>query len=250
MATSPANQNHADDFTTVFLSELEDIKHRRELTQNSPDKIDVEIDRIKSRLITQGEPEKTATDAELPERQPAECEINGDCDRFGYYSVLPSTKAGLMGLALSGGGIRSATFNLGVMQALCNSGILEKVDYLSTVSGGGYIGTCMTTLLNSPSPSVGLEPGTFPLGRRKIEGPGDPAVEKEPVRRLRYFSNYLTAEGGFIPKYLRPAMVFVRGAVLNFMLIIPYIVTLGILLALLFNIRTMVPGANQYPVFF
>jgi hypothetical protein len=108
----------------------------------------------------------------------------------------------------------------------------------------------MTTLLNSPSESVGLEPDAFPLGRRKIEGSGDPALEKEPVRRLRYFSNYLTAEGGFVPKYLRPAMVFVRGVVLNFFLIVPYIVTLGLVLALLFNIRTLAPGANQYPVFF
>ena len=41
----------------------------------------------------------------------------------------------LMGLALSGGGIRSATFSLGVMQALSKNGVLEKMDYLSTVSG-------------------------------------------------------------------------------------------------------------------
>ena len=44
------------------------------------------------------------------------------------------------GLALSGGGIRSATFNLGIFQALARLGLLSKIDYLSTVSGGGYIG--------------------------------------------------------------------------------------------------------------
>ncbi len=37
----------------------------------------------------------------------------------------------LVGLALSGGGIRSATFSLGVMQALAHRGLLKKVDYLS-----------------------------------------------------------------------------------------------------------------------
>jgi len=47
---------------------------------------------------------------------------------------------GLIGLALSGGGIRSATFNLGVLQRLQEIDLLRKVDYLSTVSGGGYIG--------------------------------------------------------------------------------------------------------------
>ena len=52
----------------------------------------------------------------------------------------PSTELGLIGLALSGGGIRSATFSLGVIQALAKHNILKKVDYLSTVSGGGFIG--------------------------------------------------------------------------------------------------------------
>jgi hypothetical protein len=47
----------------------------------------------------------------------------------------------LLGLAFSGGGIRSATFNLGVLQALSKIGLLRQCDYLSTVSGGGYIGS-------------------------------------------------------------------------------------------------------------
>ena len=48
------------------------------------------------------------------------------------------------GLALSGGGIRSASFGLGVLQAFLSNHVLEKVDYLSTVSGGGYIGAALT----------------------------------------------------------------------------------------------------------
>jgi hypothetical protein len=57
-------------------------------------------------------------------------------------TVRPRSAAGtpLVGLALSGGGIRSATFNLGLLQALARMGLLSKFDYLSTVSGGGYIG--------------------------------------------------------------------------------------------------------------
>ncbi len=49
-------------------------------------------------------------------------------------------KDALLGLALSGGGIRSATFNLGVLEGLASYGLLNQVDILSTVSGGGYIG--------------------------------------------------------------------------------------------------------------
>ncbi|MBF0417198.1 MAG: patatin-like phospholipase family protein [Magnetococcales bacterium] len=47
----------------------------------------------------------------------------------------------LVGLGLSGGGIRSASFNLGVIQALEEKGWMKKIHYLSTVSGGGYIGS-------------------------------------------------------------------------------------------------------------
>jgi hypothetical protein len=62
----------------------------------------------------------------------------------------------LTGLALSGGGIRSATFALGVLQALAHHDLLRRFDYLSTVSGGGYIGTSLTWLT---SRSVADHPG-------------------------------------------------------------------------------------------
>ena len=55
------------------------------------------------------------------------------------------------GLALSGGGIRSATISLGVLQALARRGRLESFDYLSTVSGGGYTGSFMGSLFTPKS---------------------------------------------------------------------------------------------------
>lgn len=55
----------------------------------------------------------------------------------------------LVGLAFSGGGIRSATFNLGVIQALAELRLLRKFDYLSTVSGGGYIGSWLSSWMAS-----------------------------------------------------------------------------------------------------
>ena len=57
-------------------------------------------------------------------------------------------ESGTIGLSFSGGGLRSATFNLGVVQALAKHGVLPFVDYLSTVSGGGYLGSSLTSLLN------------------------------------------------------------------------------------------------------
>lgn len=52
----------------------------------------------------------------------------------------------LAGLALSGGGVRSATFCLGVIRVLARHRLLREFDYLSTVSGGGYLGAFVSTL--------------------------------------------------------------------------------------------------------
>ena len=49
-------------------------------------------------------------------------------------------KRRLVGLSFSGGDLRSATFNLGVLQGLAGLGLLRFTDYLPTVSGGGYSG--------------------------------------------------------------------------------------------------------------
>ncbi|VTU31130.1 patatin-like phospholipase family protein [Variovorax sp. PBL-E5] len=50
------------------------------------------------------------------------------------------------GLALSGGGIRSATFCLGLLKALASRRQLLRFDLISTVSGGGYIGAALGRL--------------------------------------------------------------------------------------------------------
>ncbi len=67
--------------------------------------------------------------------------------------------AGALGLAFSGGGIRSATIALGASQALARHKRLLDFDYLSTVSGGGYIGSFLTTLfLPASSRGLGSQP--------------------------------------------------------------------------------------------
>jgi len=55
----------------------------------------------------------------------------------------------LFGVALSGGGIRSASFCLGALQALDQYGLIRRMDYLSTVSGGGYIGASMVAAMSA-----------------------------------------------------------------------------------------------------
>lgn len=49
-----------------------------------------------------------------------------------------------IGVALSGGGIRSAAFNLGALQALQKQNVLKRADYLAAVSGGNYVASALT----------------------------------------------------------------------------------------------------------
>jgi predicted acylesterase/phospholipase RssA len=76
-------------------------------------------------------------------------------------SVAPD--APVVGLALSGGGIRSAAFNMGVLQTLARTGLLARVDYLSTVSGGGYIGSCLSWLRAHVPVAQSARLGAIPL---------------------------------------------------------------------------------------
>ncbi len=87
----------------------------------------------------------------------------------------------IAGIALSGGGLRSATFALGALQGLAKNRVLTNFDYLSTVSGGGYAGSFLSCFLNSDvttNPPVGLNPNELPFARFD-------AQESAPMRHLR-----------------------------------------------------------------
>ena len=65
-------------------------------------------------------------------------------------------------LCISGGGIRSATFSLGVIQGLAERGLLRQFDYLSTVSGGGYIGSWLSAWVHRAGGIEAVEPQLHP----------------------------------------------------------------------------------------
>ena len=98
----------------------------------------------------------------------------------------------LTGLAFSGGGIRSATFNLGILQALAEKGLLRKFDYLSTVSGGGYIGSWLAAfirrLTREPDFSIAKVEKALSPHKYETERRAEPSV----FHWLRLYSNYLT----------------------------------------------------------
>jgi len=133
-----------------------------------------------------------------------------DAGRDERCRKVPRPRRGhdLTGLALSGGGIRSASFCLGVLQAIdalrknCEPQVLDKIDYLSTVSGGGYTGTSLVSGLMQAQ-------GRFPFASKLDQ---EETIE---TQHIRDFSNFLAPKGG--RDYLLGFIAISRGLLINAM---------------------------------
>ena len=90
------------------------------------------------------------------------------------------------GVALSGGGVRSATINLGILQALAKKRVLRRVDFLSTVSGGSYIGSFLGMFFDRfrHIEVAGVEPAVDQVERRLSD---DDSAEIDWLRRSANF---------------------------------------------------------------
>lgn len=158
-----------------------------------------------------------------------------------------SGKDDLLGVGISGGGVRSATFALGIFQALAGekgnaeNTLLEEIDYISTVSGGGYFGGFYGSLFHAdrsldakgtPTPSgveetsvqEGVESGdsTKESPLRKIERML--ASDSEQIRYLRENSAYLAPAG--------PSDLFLGMAVLARNWVAVIVVLLGLVVVM------------------
>ncbi|MCS7036083.1 MAG: hypothetical protein RMJ33_01295 [Saprospiraceae bacterium] len=132
----------------------------------------------------------------------------------------PPTEDNLVGLSISGGGVRAATLGFGLFQAFIEADILKQFDYLSTVSGGGYIGCCLSSLLSrEPNNVEKYSPAPNPNERYKAEDAGlslddcplSPKIDyeyaplektkltpKHQLLHLRRYGEYLTPRRGFL----------------------------------------------------
>lgn len=114
------------------------------------------------------------------------------------YLIAASTHT--TGLALSGGGIRSATFALGVLQGLARNHLIGKFDYLSSVSGGGYIHQFLAAWIKRNGSLDAVQKMMDVLPNIKTpDDTGKPSlayatVQAEPIRWLRRYSNYLAPQ--------------------------------------------------------
>ena len=141
-------------------------------------------------------------------------------------------------LCISGGGIRSATFGLGVLQGLARHHLLQQFDYLSTVSGGGYIGSWLTAWIHRDP--EGLQGVCAQLGQ--ASPPDKPFHEPEPVSWLRTYSNYLSPRLGLMSADSWTLIgTYLRNLLLNWLVLVPFLLAL-LALPLLYHAVLKEPG--------
>jgi hypothetical protein len=134
-------------------------------------------------------------------------------------------------LCLSGGGIRSAAFCLGALQVLAHRGLLHQFHYLSTVSGGGYIGGWLTRCIAEQN-TVLEENGDPQSGTRRVKPrKGNLEFTETDILRdnwapeldaLRHYTNYLLPHPGLASSDTWAAVVlWLRNTLINWALFVP-----------------------------
>ena len=150
--------------------------------------------KIKAKAVARKDPSYTTTDDNVwkAEREHINDFIEKEAEK------LSDENRG-WGLAISGGGIRSSSFGLGVIQELTNNSLMEKMHYLSTASGGGYIGSALTFALYQGKGIYTTEKDKFPLGRKgmvrdkdKPDAKEDKTVDNDLLDYIRLHGSYLT----------------------------------------------------------
>jgi hypothetical protein len=136
-------------------------------------------------------------------------------DIWAAVHQLPEKRAAL---CISGGGIRSATFALGVLQGLARCGLLKKFHYLSTVSGGGYIGGWLSAWIQR-APN-GLDDVVVDLAETRDETRPNP--EAAEIQNLRSYSNYLSPHPGLLSADTWTLIAtYVRNLILTCLVFVP-----------------------------
>jgi hypothetical protein len=175
----------------------------------------------------------------------------------------------LVGLAFSGGGIRSASFGLGVLQGLGKMRLLRIFDYFSTVSGGGYVGSWLAAWVRREG-SLGnvekqLDPDRVEQARAKrtVKEREDRAdslatplrneavdEEPEPISHLRAYSRYLAPRPGlFSADSWTLGAIYLRNLLVNVVCLLPWCLAVILLTRLLtwsFSINVEANGSAAH----
>jgi|HubBroStandDraft_5_1064220.scaffolds.fasta_scaffold10025_2 hypothetical protein len=202
------------ELTQVLKVELAEILRVRDLRSQRNEKGGHKL------KIGTGDPRKSAVAQKTEEVkanvEPADKPEPKLIDPEWEKTIKAAHEANLTALCFSGGGIRSATFNLGVLQALAELKLLHRFDYLSTVSGGGYIGGWLAAWIARTKSFAHVQ---HRLGHSRVYQ--DENKEPTQIRFLRMFSNYLTPKiGGFSPDTWAMVSVYLRNMLLNLVVLL------------------------------
>ena len=138
-------------------------------------------------------------------------------------------------LCFSGGGIRSGTFALGVLQGLARHNLLNKFHFLSTVSGGGYIGSWLAAWIHRHP--LGLSGVTTDLANKTPPTKVDP--DPDPIRFLRRYSSFITPKVGLLSADTWTFIaIYLRNLLLNWMVFIPLLLSILTLPRFIVSITT------------
>ena len=164
-----------------------------------------------------------------------------------------------LSICFSGGGIRSAAFNLGVLQYLAETKQLSKIDYLSTVSGGGYIGSWFMALLKRSGDLEEVERLLTPKIQRHatekpstvqadVNSPFDHVGDPYAIRHLRTHSNYLAPRVGIFSTDLWALWaIYLRNTFLNTLVLAPLMLAIIFLLRYLRFFQTSLSSSPTVP---
>ena len=164
----------------------------------------------------------------------------------------------LTGISFSGGGIRSGTFAVGLLQGLSSLGLLRRFDYLSTVSGGGYAGGWLASWLKRDGDVRNVErqlalsrvrqgeayrdflnppPGDdYPTTAKPVQGPVVDE-EPEPIYHLRSYSSYMAPRLGLLTADTWTIiMIWLRNVSVNLMMFLPLGMVVVLAARLLLNL--------------
>jgi hypothetical protein len=159
----------------------------------------------------------------LEQTFPDELEKASDIRLAAMYARIHRHEQGQAALCLSGGGIRSGTFALGLLQGLARYNLLKQFDYLSTVSGGGYIGGWLTAWLHRHRDELaGVTEDMSTADLKSKVDPDPPAIQY-----LREYSNFLTPKSGLLTADTWAFIaIYLRNLLLNWLVLFPLLLAL------------------------
>ncbi len=143
-------------------------------------------------------------------------------DSTELFAKLNACPQPLTALCISGGGIRSATFALGAIQGLARHGLLDKFDYLSTVSGGGFIGSWLTAWSRRAGGLSNILGQLQPDARPAELSAALPPDQTDPIAHLRDYNSYMSPRLGLLSADTWTLIAtVVRNLLLNWMVLLP-----------------------------